>query len=234
MPIQEGTAGKKWLLTLQPRPRKPIHSLLAYALSAEKLILSSSGEESPVASSSTDKRYKDCNKLFVADHGQLTFCSHQPQDKWREVIADTIEGNVSFEKTAAKIDVNSVTAFRMRYKLLHALGISQSQEDVNLNGIEELDEKYFDISHKGMRSRLIPGKKRGSSAGKRGLSKELTCIITGVDCNGRSNSYVRAYSMGKDNEDDEMKLGKHIDENSSCFTVAAVKYRKMIESRHGK
>lgn len=46
---------------------------------------------------------------FVAVHGQL-------QDKWNEVIADTIEGNVLIEKTAAKIDVNLVTAFRMRHK----------------------------------------------------------------------------------------------------------------------
>lgn len=85
------------------------------------------------------------------------------------MIADTIEGNVSIEKTAAKIDVNPVTAFRMRHKLLHALGISQ--EEVNLNGIEELGEKYFGISQMGMRSQFIPGKKRGSSAGKRDLSK---------------------------------------------------------------
>ena len=177
-------------------------------------------------------RCKNCNKRFVTNHGQLRFYSHQPQDKWNEVIADTIEGNVSIEKTAAKIDVNPVTAFRMRHKLLHALGISQ--EDVNLNGIEELDEKYFGISHKGMRSQVIPGKKRGSNAGKRGLSKEQICIMTGGERNGRSNSYARAYSMGKVNEDDAMKLGKHIDDNSSCLTDAAVEYRKMIESRNGK
>ena len=48
------------------------------------------------------------------------------------------------------------------------------------------------------------------------------------------NSYARAYSMGKVNEDDAMKLRKHIDEDSSCFTDTAVEYRKMIESKHGK
>lgn len=102
-----------------------------------------------MASSSTD------NKRFVADHGQLTFYSHQSQDKWNEVIADMMEGNVSIEKTAAKMDVNPVTAFRMRHKLLHAL--STSQENVSLEGTQELDEKYFGISHKGMRSQVLPG-----------------------------------------------------------------------------
>ncbi|MDD6712368.1 MAG: hypothetical protein PUE27_09850 [Sharpea porci] len=85
-----------------------------------------------------------------------------------------------------------------------------------------------------MRNQVIPGNKRGSSTRKRGLSKEQICIMTDVERNGRSNSYARAYSMGKVNEDDTMKLRKHIDEDSSCFTNAAVEYRKMIESKHGK
>ena len=148
------------------------------------------------------------------------------------MIADTIKGNASLEKTAAKIDVNPVTSLKMRHKLLYALGISQ--EDVNLNDIVELDKKNFGISHMGMRNQVIPGNKRGSSTRKRGLSKEQICIMTDVERNGRSNSYARAYSMGKVNEDDTMKLRKHIDEDSSCFTNAAVEYRKMIESKHGK
>lgn len=123
---------------------------------------------------------------FVADHGQLTFYSHQPQDKWNEVIADTIKGNVFLDKTAAKIDVNPVTALKMRHKLLYALGISQ--EDDNLNDIAELDKKNFGISHMGMRNQVIPGRNRGSSTGKRGLSKEQICIMTDVERNGKSNS----------------------------------------------
>ncbi|MDD6712367.1 MAG: hypothetical protein PUE27_09845 [Sharpea porci] len=63
------------------------------------------------------------------------------------MIADTIKGNASLEKTAAKIDVNPVTSLKMRHKLLYALGISQ--EDVNLNDIVELDKKNFGISHMG-------------------------------------------------------------------------------------
>lgn len=61
-----------------------------------------------------------------------------------------------------------------------------------------------------MRSQAIPGKKRGSSAGKRGLSKEQISIMTGVEANVKSNSYERTFLMGKANENDAMKFGKHI------------------------
>ena len=70
--------------------------------------------------------------------------------------------------------------------LTYALGISQ--EDDNLNDIAELDKKNFGISHMGRRNQVIPGKNRGSSTGKRSLSKEQICSMTDVERNGRSNS----------------------------------------------
>ena len=60
---------------------------------------------------------KDCGKRFVVDRGQLTFYSHQPADKWNELIIDTLEGN-SLQHTVASIDVHEMTVFRMRHKFL--------------------------------------------------------------------------------------------------------------------
>ena len=58
------------------------------------------------------------------DRGQLTFYSHQDQSKWNELILDTLNG-VSLKETAAEIDVNEMTVFRMRHKLLVSLGTEE-------------------------------------------------------------------------------------------------------------
>lgn len=65
-----------------------------------------------------------CNKRFVCDHGQLTFYSHQSQAKWNDLIIETQNGN-SILKTAAKINVNESTAFRMRNKYLHFIEVME-------------------------------------------------------------------------------------------------------------
>lgn len=63
-------------------------------------------------------RCKECNRRFTEDHGQLTWYSQQSQAKWNDLIVDTQSGN-SIEYTAAKLDVNPSTAFRMRHKYLN-------------------------------------------------------------------------------------------------------------------
>lgn len=65
-------------------------------------------------------RCLECNKRFVVDHGQLTYYSHQSQYKWNDLIIDTIAGK-SLLSTAAKLDVDEKTVFRMRHKFLRFL-----------------------------------------------------------------------------------------------------------------
>lgn len=62
----------------------------------------------------------ECGRRFVYDYGQLTYYSHQSQDKWDDFIIETQKGE-SLKKTAALIDVHETTAFRMRHKYLHSL-----------------------------------------------------------------------------------------------------------------
>ena len=35
-------------------------------------------------------RCKHCNKCFVVDHGQLTYYSYQSEQKWNQLIDDTV------------------------------------------------------------------------------------------------------------------------------------------------
>lgn len=61
-----------------------------------------------------------CKHRFVHDHGQLTYYSHQNQDKWDDLIIETQKGS-PIKETAAKLDVNESTVFRMRHKYLNSL-----------------------------------------------------------------------------------------------------------------
>ena len=65
-------------------------------------------------------RCKHCNKRFVVDHDQLTYYSHQSEQKWNQLIDDTVAGH-SLKTSADHISVCEETAFRMRHKLLYFL-----------------------------------------------------------------------------------------------------------------
>lgn len=47
---------------------------------------------------------KNCGKRFD-DHGQLTYYSHQSQNKWNTLINDILDG-VSLKETAKKLKVH--------------------------------------------------------------------------------------------------------------------------------
>ena len=71
-------------------------------------------------------RYPVCKKRFVVDRGQLTFYSHQEEGKWDQLIEDTFT-RVPLKKTAETLSISIYTAWRMRMKLLHALGQIQME-----------------------------------------------------------------------------------------------------------
>ena len=58
--------------------------------------------------------------VFVVDHGQLTYYSHQSEQKWNQLIDDTVAGH-SLKTSADHISVCEETVFRMRHKLLYLL-----------------------------------------------------------------------------------------------------------------
>lgn len=169
----------------------------------------------------------ECNHRSVIDHGQLTFYSHQSQDKWNELICDTIEAK-SIKSTAALIDVHETTAFRMRHKLLNAL--EQDENRIVLQNEAEFDEKYFCYSHKGKQIDGKSGKKRGTPASKRGLSGEQVCLLTGVERQGQA--FLRAYNLAKPTSEDIMNLVDHIQEGMYAWIDGLASYRALFRAKH--
>ena len=65
-------------------------------------------------------RCEHCNKRFVVDQGHLTYYSHQSEQKWNQLIDDTVAGH-SLKTSTDHISVCEETAFRMHHKLLYFL-----------------------------------------------------------------------------------------------------------------
>ena len=165
-------------------------------------------------------RCSKCNARSTIDHGQLTWYSHQDESKWNTVIADTFDEKPLVE-TAADINVNPKTAFRMRHKLL--VFMEPLTESEVLSKPSELDETFVLESHKGFTSELRDSRDRGGKAEHRGISDELVCLTTGVERQGKS--YAHAYNMGRPKSEevepffkDHVKHGTYIwVDGESCF-----------------
>ena len=99
---------------------------------------------------------------------------------------------------AEELNINLKTAFYWRHKILKAL----SEENTTMGGIVEADETYFRESQKGSRNLARKAHKSGKSKlnkfqimslygyteeeykkqqHKRGLSKDLICVLTATD-----------------------------------------------------
>lgn len=172
-------------------------------------------------------RCKTCNKRFVVDFGQLTFYSHQEQSKWNDLIIDTKLG-CSLKETAAKLNVNEMTVFRMRHKYLRFL--EEIENSYILKEQIELDEKYFPRNHKGSKLEDLKSKHRGTPASKRGLSNEQVCLLTGVERFGKAIAH--AFNMAKPKSEDILNIEKSIQDKSNVWTDGLTSYEKMIERKH--
>lgn len=171
-------------------------------------------------------RCHECNRRFVADHGSLTYYSHQSQDKWDELIKDTVEGN-SIAETAKDIGVSIATSFRMRHKFL---GFAQSIVPCTLDDEVEMDEKYLSYSHKGTAVPGVKSKKRGTPAKKRGISSEQVCLLTAVERAG--NAVLKAVNMGRPAVKDILELSSDIEDGTYVWTDGLPVYNSLITSKH--
>ncbi len=93
-----------------------------------------------------------------------------------------------------------------------------------------MDETYVVRSHKGTKIEEINGKKRGTSASKRGLSGEQVCLLTAVERFGES--ITKAYNMAKPSSNDILKIKDHIEENTFIWTDGLASYNALIEEKH--
>ncbi len=129
---------------------------------------------------------KNCRKTFVSTTNTVAANSHQPREIWEEVIEDTLWGH-SLDFTAQRLGLYHDCTFHMRHKFLTALVKLQSEQNVCLGDVSELDETFVLDSYKGAPLPDEVGRdarKHGEKAKKSGISSEYVCICTGVQRGG--------------------------------------------------
>ncbi|MEX5748237.1 IS1595 family transposase [Massilia sp. X63] len=104
------------------------------------------------------------------------------RDKWLDYLG-TVLTSTSVRSAAAQVGVHRNTAFRWRHRFLERAKHDRPQL---LNGIAEADEMFLLESQKGAKKLDRPARKRGGRAGKRGISRELDCILVARDRGGQT------------------------------------------------
>lgn len=140
---------------------------------------------------------KDCNKSFTTTTNTIFSNAKKDISIWQQYIHCMIE-KYSLSKTAKICNISLPTAFAWRHKILDAL--QKMQDSVELDGVVEADETFFGLSFKGRHKNFkLPrlSHQRGTSASKRGLSKELVCVPSAVNLNGLSIAKIA--NLGKPN-----------------------------------
>lgn len=140
---------------------------------------------------------KDCSKSFTTTTNTIFFNGKKNISVWQTYIHCMIE-KYSLRKTAKTCNISLSTAFYWRHKILDAL--QKMQDKVELDGVVEADETFFGLSFKGHHKNFkLPrlSYHRGTSASKRGLSKELVCVPSAINLNGLSIAKVS--NLGKPN-----------------------------------
>jgi len=99
--------------------------------------------------------------------------------KWLGYL-DALRASRPVRAAAAEVEVHRNTAFRWRHRFLHRV---KDNRPARLNGIVEADEMFILESQKGSRKLDRPARKRGGKAGRRGISRELDCILVARDRN---------------------------------------------------
>jgi len=99
------------------------------------------------------------------------------REKWLDYLGCLLESK-SVRAVARQLGVHRNTAFRWRHRFLERPKYDRPQR---LNGITEADEMFILESQKGSRKLTRPARKRGGRANKRGISRELDCILVARD-----------------------------------------------------
>jgi hypothetical protein len=106
--------------------------------------------------------------------------------KWLE-YSECLLNSATVRRAAAHVGVHKNTSFRWRHRFLT---VPKTDRPQRLHGITEADEIYVLDSEKGARNLDRPARKRGGSAGKRGISGEQVCIVVARDRTGKTLDFV--------------------------------------------
>ena len=134
------------------------------------------------------RRYmcKACGRTFNALTNTPLAQLHR-REAWLD-YARALVDRVSLRKAAARCGIDLTTSFRWRHRFLEA---SREAKPVKVEGIVEADETFFLRSAKGSRKLVARApRKRGSKAGKPGLSDEQVPVLIVRDRHGATTDAV--------------------------------------------
>ncbi len=140
---------------------------------------------------------RECGRNPLATSNSILCGTHKDLATWITFIGCELNDE-PLNQTAKKCGIHVNTALSWRHKLHEA--VSNSQREIQMSGIVEIDETYPAVSYKGNHSKnkkfTMPREphRRGSQVSKRGLSDELLCIPCAVDSAG--NVIGRSVKLG--------------------------------------
>ena len=102
--------------------------------------------------------------------------------KWIDYLAALLDA-LPVRPTADRTGVHRNTAFRWRHRFLHWVKLDRPR---HVNGIVEADEMFLLESQTGSRKLDQAPRQRGGRAHKRGISRELDCILVARDRSGHT------------------------------------------------
>ena len=126
-------------------------------------------------------RCRDCGRTFN-DLSGTPLAGLRLKGKWLDYCAALLASS-PVRQSAERVGVHRNTAFRWRHRFLRWVKLDRPQY---LTGIVEADEMFLLESQKGSRKLDRPPRKRGGRARRRGISRELDCILVARDRSGQT------------------------------------------------
>ena len=126
-------------------------------------------------------RCRDCRRTFN-DLSGTPLARLRLREKWIDYLGALLD-SLSVRSSAERTGVHRNTAFRWRHRFLAQVKHDRPQR---LHGILEADEMFLLESQKGARQLTRPARKRGGTAHRRGISRDLDCILVARDRSGQT------------------------------------------------
>jgi transposase-like protein len=191
---------EKWfarLSLLNPPQRRRVQQALHPAVGLEQIValidhIRAAGRRCPRCNGASCHRHgqandlqryrcRDCGRTFN-DLTGTPLARLRLKGKWLDYL-NALLASTPIRPAAERVGVHRNTAFRWRHRFLHWVKLDRPQR---LNGIVEADEMFLLESQKGSRQLKRPARKRGGSAKRRGISRELDCILVARDRSGQT------------------------------------------------
>ena len=135
-------------------------------------------------------RCRDCGRTYN-DLSGTPLARLRLREKWLDYLRAVLD-STSVRLAASRVGVHRNTALRWRHRFLAG---PRNDRAGQLAGIAEADEMFILESQKGSRKLDRPARRRGGRAQRRGISRELDCILVARDRSGQTIDAVVGRGM---------------------------------------